>query len=80
MKFRSNIYWGGLMNRIKELRKKQHKTLKDVEKDIGIRDVYLSRYEREIVEPKLATWRKLMEYFDVSFEYLVGWTDERGNK
>jgi transcriptional regulator with XRE-family HTH domain len=63
------------MNRIKQLRNEQNKTLKDLEKSIGISDVNLSRYERGVVEPKLATRKKLMEYFDVSFEYLVGWED-----
>jgi transcriptional regulator with XRE-family HTH domain len=65
------------MNRIKQLRKEQHKTLKDVEKELGIKRSTFSDYENGKTEPNLATWRKLMKYFDVSFEYLVGWTDER---
>ncbi|CAK1234314.1 DNA-binding transcriptional regulator [Fructobacillus fructosus] len=65
------------MNRIKELRKKQHKTLREVAEAVGTSNQNISNWERGKSEPKLSTWRKLMEYFDVSFEYLVGWTDER---
>lgn len=66
------------MNRIKQLRKEQNKPLREVAEAVGTSNQNISNWERGKSEPKLATWRKLMEYFGVSFEYLVGWTDERG--
>ncbi|WP_203617273.1 helix-turn-helix domain-containing protein [Fructobacillus tropaeoli] len=65
------------MNRIKQLRLERKETLDFLSNKTGINRSTLNRYENNKSEPKLATWRKLMEYFDVSFEYLVGWTDER---
>lgn len=66
------------MNRIKQLRLERKETLDFVSEQTGINRSTLNRYENGTSEPKLSTWRKLMEYFGVSFEYLVGWTDERG--
>ena len=37
----------------------------------------LSDYERGDSEPKSATWELLAEYFNVTPQYLVGWSDER---
>ena len=65
------------MNRIKDLRTELNKPLIEVASAVEISAPSLMRYEKGTTEPKLATWRKLLEYFDVSFEYLVGWTDER---
>ena len=65
------------MNRIKQLRKEQNKPLREVASAVEISAPSLMRYENNETEPKLATWRMLTEYFGVSFEYLVGWTDER---
>lgn len=64
------------MNRLKELRLERGLTLKYVELDTGISDVNLSRYERGIQQPKLETWEKLAQYFNVTPQYLVGWVDE----
>lgn len=66
------------MKRIKQLRKEQNKSLYEVAEAVSTSNQNISNWERGKSEPKLATWRKLMEYFGVSFEYLVGWTDERG--
>lgn len=73
------------MNRIKQLRKEKGLSMVDMAKELvedgyfdKISDATISNYENGKREPKLATWQKLMEYFNVSFEYLVGWTDERG--
>lgn len=65
------------MNRIKQLRKDQNKPLREVAEAVSTSNQNISNWERGKSEPKLATWRKLMEYFGVSFEYPVGWTDER---
>lgn len=71
------------MNRIKQLRLENGVSLarlSDVLKaefGLSVSAPSLMRYETGDTEPKLATWRKLSDYFEVSFEYLVGWTDER---
>lgn len=63
------------MNRLRELRNEQKLTLKDLslvsEKTIS----GYARYELGNNEPKLATWKKLADFYDVDPEYLVGWSD-----
>ncbi len=63
-------------NNILITRKIQHKTLKEVSKGTGISEMMLSRYERGKSEPKLKTWQKLADYFDVSVPYLQGISTE----
>lgn len=60
------------MNRIKELRKKEGLTLQELGKKVDISFGALGNYENERREPKLATWRKLANYFGVSVGYLQG--------
>lgn len=59
-------------NRLKELRKKQKKTLDDIELETGIKRATYSRYENEQSEPKLATWQKLADYFGERIDYVMG--------
>lgn len=73
------------MKRLAELRKEKGLSMVAMAKELvedgyfdKISDATISNYENGKREPKLATWRMLTEYFGVSFEYLVGWTDERG--
>lgn len=63
------------MNRLKELRKNKGLTLKDMELEIGIKFTTLNGYENNYRQPKLETWKKLADYFDVDPEYLVCWSD-----
>lgn len=58
--------------RLKELREKQGLTLDDIEEQTGIKRATFSRYENGKSEPKIATWKKLADYFDVSVDYLIG--------
>lgn len=60
------------MNRIKELRQKNNLTLKELGQKIGMANNTLSQYETGKREPKLETWNKLAEYFNVSIPYLQG--------
>lgn len=60
-------------NRIKQLRLEQHKTQKEVGKAIGLSDRAIAHYEKGIREPKLETWIKLANYFDVTVPYLQGY-------
>ena len=59
-------------NRIKQLRLERHKTQKEVGKAIGLSDRAIAHYEKGIREPKLETWIKLADFFDVSVSYLQG--------
>lgn len=60
------------MNRIKELRQKNNLTLKELGQKIGMANNTLSQYETGKRKPKLETWNKLAEYFNVSIPYLQG--------
>ena len=63
-------------NRIRELRHKKNMTLKDLGNALSMRDNTLSQYENNKREPKLETWRKLANFFNVSVEYLMGLSDQ----
>ncbi|WP_242360938.1 helix-turn-helix domain-containing protein [Limosilactobacillus antri] len=63
-------------NRIAELRHKKNMTLKELGNTLNMRDNTLSQYENNKREPKLETWRKLADFFDVSVEYLMGLSDQ----
>lgn len=60
------------MNRLKELRKAKGLTQTQLANELGIPVNTYSNYERGDREPKLATWQKLADYFDVSVDYLIG--------
>lgn len=61
-------------NRLREIRLSKDLTLKKVADDIGISENLIGKYEREEREPKLKTWIKLSNYFNVSVSYLQGLT------
>lgn len=61
-----------LRNRIRELRVERNLSLMQLEQELGISYFTLRRYEHEETEPKLDTWLKLANYFDVSVGYLQG--------
>lgn len=60
------------MNRIKELRKEKNLTLKELGQKVGMAASAICRYETGKREPKLETWNKLAEYFNVPTFYLMG--------
>lgn len=64
------------MNRIKEIRKKKKLTLQQVADAIGVGNNTISRYETGKREPKLKTWEKLANFFNVSVTYLMGISDQ----
>lgn len=64
-----------MKNRLKELRKKNHLTLKELGEQLGLANNTLSQYETGKREPKLETWQKLAEFFGVSVQYLQGLSD-----
>lgn len=62
------------MNRIKELRKEEGLTLKQMGQLLNMPDSTLSQYENGRRKPKEETWQKLADFFDVSVPYLRGAT------
>lgn len=64
------------MNRIKEVRKKKGLSLQQVADAVGLGNNTISRYETGKREPKLETWNKLAEYFNVPTSYLMGLSDD----
>lgn len=62
------------MNRIKELRKENDLTLRELSEKVGISFGALGNYENERREPRLKTWQKLADFFNVSVAYLQGAT------
>lgn len=63
--------------RLRKLRIERDKTLSDMEKELGITQATLSRYENDTREPKVTILNKLADYFNVSLDYLIGKTDHK---
>ena len=61
-----------IKNRLKEMRKKHNFTLDDIQKMTGIKRGTYSNYENGNTEPKIETWQKLANFFDVPVSYLQG--------
>ena len=64
------------MNRLRELREKNNLPLKELGQKTGMANNTLSQYETGKREPKLETWNKLAEYFNVPTSYLMGLSDD----
>ena len=60
------------MNRIKELRQKNKLSQIELANKIKASNQAISAYENGSREPKLETWNKLAEYFNVPTSYLMG--------
>ena len=63
--------------RLKELRIEKDVSLEDVAKVTGVSKSLLSKYERGIVDPGLRQLRKLITYYNVSLDWLFGFTEDR---
>lgn len=61
-----------MANRLKELRKEKGYTLNDIAQATGITRGTFNNYENGKTEPKLATWQKLADFFNVDVDYLQG--------
>lgn len=66
-----------LRNRIAELRKDKGLTIQQVADGIGVSNGTISRYEKGSREPKLETWMKLADFFDVPVSYLQGISENK---
>lgn len=65
------------MNRLKELRQKNHLTLKKLGDEINMPNNTLSQYENGKREPKQEVWQKFADYFNVSVPYIRGEIDTK---
>lgn len=61
-----------MLNRIKELRNKNNLTLRALGQKVNMSSSRLSQYETGKREPRLKTWQKLADFFDVPISYLQG--------
>lgn len=66
-----------MKNRLKELRKEKDLTFDEIQNQTGIKRGTYSNYENGITEPKIDTWQKLANFFEVPTEYLIGITNDR---
>lgn len=65
------------MNRLRELREEKKLSLRDMAERVGMSASVLGNYERGDREPKIATWKELADFFNVSTAYIMGLSDER---
>ena len=71
-----------MQNRLKELRHEKNLTLKEVSSQLEKNNLKISpdalgKYERGDREPKLDTWQKLADFFNVPVDYLLGISKDR---
>lgn len=66
-----------MKNRLKEIRTKKGLSLEQVGKGVGLATNTISRYETGKREPKLETWQKLADFFNVPVDYLLGISKDR---
>ena len=65
------------MSRLKELRKELNQNQSDVANAIGIETPAYSHYESDRRDMSTEIQKKLADYFKVSVDYLMGYTNER---
>ena len=69
-----------MKNRIRECRKAAGMSQAELENAVGLVDNAISNYENNLREPDLAKWEQLASALHVSPAYLVGWSDEKGQR
>lgn len=65
-----------LGQKIKQLRKKQKMTQSELGKILNIAKSNVSQYENNINTPDINMLKKISKVFDVSLDYLVGFTND----
>lgn len=68
------------MNRIKDLREDADMKQTELAEKIGIAQRTLSDYERERTQIDGITAKKIADYFNISLEYLLGFSNNRTNE
>ena len=66
--------------RIRELRKKSGKTMKEFGKIFSLAESTISGYETEARKPDIDIFQKFADYFNVSVDYLLGRTNDPSTK
>ena len=66
-----------MKNRLKELRMENNLTLRELGKQLRMKNSTLSQYEMERREPKIEIWKKIADFFHLPTEYLMGLTNDR---
>ncbi|WP_288638857.1 helix-turn-helix domain-containing protein [uncultured Lentilactobacillus sp.] len=64
------------MKRLRKLRTKAGMSQKDLSKAVGCAPSAIGHWEQGIREPKLKTALKIADFFNVTPQYLVGWSDD----
>lgn len=67
-------------DRIKQLRKKKGVSQSELAEAIGVKTNTVSTWERGTIKPDVEALNLLSEYFEVSFEYLLGNSDKEDAK
>jgi transcriptional regulator with XRE-family HTH domain len=67
-------------NRLKILRQEKDLSLRDLAHLTGIGRTTLQQYESKKCEPSLKMILKISVFFGVTFDFLVGYTDDRTKK
>lgn len=66
-----------MKNRLKELRKENRLTQKELAQQLGCSQQTITWYETEKRQPRIETWQKIADFFHVPTEYLMGITNDR---
>lgn len=70
---------GGNMNRLKLLREEKHLLQSDIANILGVSTSAYGYYEVEKRDIPTEYLMKLADFFDVSTDYILGYSDERNN-
>ena len=70
------VFTNKFHERLRELRRKNKLSRKDVALAVGISQAELSRWEAGFQIPQVNSAKKLAEFYNVSLEYLLGQKDE----
>ena len=65
------------MNRLKELRQSKGLSQSELAQKVGISEQSVSFYENNRRKPKIETWNKLADFFNVSVPFLQGLTEPK---
>ena len=65
-----------LKQRLKELRLEKNMTQADVARMMNMSKMAVSHWEKGNSEPSIEQLKKLAKFFDVSIDYLVGYSDQ----
>lgn len=68
------------MNRIRQLREERDITQQQLAKTLNVTPAAISKYENEKIILSAETIIQLCDIFDVSADYLIGRSNERGSK